>query len=161
MSSELRRTPQTPDPRSAIAPSPPITERPVATWELMEIGKPFPALAWRPTQAENLQWCEDVRDNLPIYRTGSAPLLHPGFVLRQANMILRNRFSLPAWIHTGSRIVFHEALRVGGDYEVRAIPEEKWNRKGHEFVRLYVSISNASRIVAEAIHNAIFRPKGL
>ena len=90
---------------------------------------------------------------------GDASLLHPGFVLRQANMVLRNRFTLPAWIHTGSRIVFHHALLAGQSYEVRAIPEEKWNRKGHEFARLYVAILGTAEVMAEVIHTAIFRPR--
>ena len=147
-----------PDARAQIAPGAPIAQKPVVTWDLMEIGKPFPVLHWNPTQADNLQWCEDVRDDLGIYRTGNTPLLHPGFILRQVNMALRNRFSLPAWIHTGSRITFFDALRVGTAYEVRAIPEEKWNRKGHEFVRLYVAILGAGRVMAEVSHSAIFRP---
>jgi hypothetical protein len=150
---------KSPDSRSAIQPAPPIKERPLVSWDLMEVGKPFPALAWRPTQSDNLQWCADVHDGLPLYRGGDASLLHPGFVLRQANMVLRNRFTLPAWIHTGSRIAFHHALRAGQPYEVRAIPEEKWNRKGHEFVRLYVAILGASQVMAEVIHTAIFRPR--
>lgn len=148
-----------PDSLSTIQPAPPIEERPLVTWDLMEVGKPFPALTWRPTQADNLQWCADVRDDLSTYRGGDTSLLHPGFVLRQANMVLRNRFTLPAWIHTGSRIVFHHALRAGQSYEVRAIPEEKWNRKGHEFVRLYVAILGTSQVAAEVIHTAIFRPR--
>jgi hypothetical protein len=152
-------TAASPDSRSAIRPAAPIEERPLVTWDLMKVGKPFPALTWRPAQADNLQWCADVRDDLPIYRGGDASLLHPGFVLRQANMVLRNRFTLPAWIHTGSRIVFHHALRAGLSYEVRAIPEEKWNRKGHEFVRLYVAILDTSRVMAEVIHTAIFGPR--
>jgi hypothetical protein len=125
----------------------------------MEIGRPFPALAWHPTQEDNLQWCEDVRDDLPIYRQGHAPLLHPGLILRQANMVLRNRFTLPAWIHTASQIVFRHALRAGHPYAVRAIPEEKWNRKGHELVRLYVAIISSNHVMAEVLHTAIFRPR--
>jgi acyl dehydratase len=159
MTSELRQSTIAPDARSAIAPAPPSTERPIVTWDLMEVGKPFPAMHWAPTQADNLQWCTDVRDDLAIYREGSAPFLHPGFVLRQANHVLRNRFTLPAWIHTGSRITFHESLRVGPAYEVRAIPEEKWERKGHEMVRLYVAIRDGDKTMAEVIHSAIFRPR--
>ncbi len=73
--------------------------------------------------------------------------------------MLRTRFILPAWIHAASRITFFEALRVGPAYEVRAIPEEKWNRKGHEFVRLYVAVRCGQRTVAEVSHTAIFRPR--
>jgi hypothetical protein len=128
----------------------------------MEIGKPFPALAWTPTREDNLEWCRDSRDELPLYHDGAAPLLHPGFILRQANYVLRKRFVIPAWIHAASRITFHEALRAGPNYEVRAIPEEKWNHKGHEFVRLYVAVRRADRggrTVAEILHTAIFRPR--
>lgn len=159
MRSRMPQSPSAVDPRSGIAPAPPDGERPLVTWELMEIGKPFPALRWAPTQADNLQWCEEVRDDLPLYRAGESPPVHPGLVLRQANFVLRNRFTLPAWIHTASRIVFHEVVRVGGSYEVRAVPEEKWQRKGHELVRLYVAIRAGAATLVEIAHTAIFRPR--
>jgi len=147
------------DPRAGLAPAPPLAERPEVTWDLMAIGEPFPALAWRPTTDDNAAWCEDIHDDLPLYRDGETPLLHPGFVLRQANFALRNRFLLPAWIHVASRVVFHTALRTGTPYEVRAVPEEKWLRKGHEFVRLYVAIRAGDQVAAEIVHTAIFRPR--
>jgi hypothetical protein len=158
MSAQLHYAPPAADTRATVAPAA-AREKQLVTWDLMEVGTPFPALLWNPTQADNLEWCADVRDELPIYRDGSAPLLHPGFVLRQANLVLRNRFTLPVWIHTASRIVFHAAARAGEAFEVRAIPEEKWLRKGHEFVRLYVCILRDGRVVAEILHTAIFRPR--
>lgn len=158
-----------PDARGEIAPAPAPSERPLVSWDLMEIGKPFPAPMWSPTLAEHLQWCDDARDTLAIYREGATPPLHPGFVLRQANHVLRNRFQLPAWIHTASHIRFLDVARVGGHYEVRAIPEEKWHHKGqvgsHEFARLFVAIRTAARdgqpgrTVAEVAHSMIFRPR--
>lgn len=158
MSAQLRNSPQTADARASLEPAPP-RGKDLVTWDLMEVGQPFPALAWRPTQADNLEWCADARDELAVYRKGVSPVLHPGFILRQANLVLRNRFTLPAWIHTGSRIVFHAAARSGETFEVRAIPEEKWRRKGHEFVRLYVCILRAEEVVAEIVHTLIFRPR--
>jgi hypothetical protein len=157
MLAALHDLPSAADARALLEPAAP-REKQLVTWELMEVGTPFPALAWKPTQADNLEWCAEVRDELPIYREDAAPVLHPGFVLRQANLVLRNRFMLPAWIHTGSRIAFHAAARAGETFEVRAIPEEKWLRKGHEFVRLYVCILRDGRVVAEILHTAIFRP---
>ena len=150
------------DARGDIPAAPPLDERPTVTWELMEIGKPFPALAWTPTRDENIEWCDDSRDGLALYREGATPLLHPGFILRQANYVLRKRFIIPAWIHAASRITFFAALRVGASYEVRAIPEEKWKHKGHEFVRLYVAVrctDHGGHTVAEILHTAIFRPR--
>ncbi len=159
MNATLPATVSQPDARCGIAPAAAPLERPTVTWDLMEIGKPFPALTWSPTREENSQWCAEVCDDLPLYREGATPLLHPGFILRQANLVLRQRFILPAWIHTASRITFFEAARAGADYEVRAIPEEKWHHKGHEFMRLYVAVRCAQRTVAEVLHTAIFRPR--
>ncbi len=159
MSATLPEAAAQPDPRGDIAPAPPLRERSVVTWDLMEVGTPFPALAWTPTLEENRLWCSDARDALPLYGVGTAPLLHPGLIQRQANLVLRTRFILPAWIHAASRMSFYAALRVGPDYEVRAIPEEKWNHKGHEFVRLYVAIRCEQRTVVEIVHTAIFRPR--
>lgn len=161
MSAQLRDAPPVRDKRALLEPAAATGERPEVTWDLMEVGKPFPALAWKPTRADNLEWCADSRDELAIYRKGAAPLLHPGFVLRQANLVLRNRFTLPAWIHTGSRIAFHAAARASEAFEVRAIPEEKWQRKGHEFVRLYVCMLRDGSVVTEILHTAIFRPRKL
>lgn len=159
MHASLRNAVVQPDARGDIAPAPPIAERPEVTWDLMDIGTPFPALHWSPTRDENIQWCDDCRDALPLYGDGTTPLLHPGLILRQANFILRKRFIIPAWIHTASRITFFEALRAGADYDVLAIPEEKWNHKGHEFVRLYVAVRCTQHTVAEIRHTAIFRPR--
>jgi hypothetical protein len=159
MSTQLSESPMMPDPRALSTAASAIGERPIATWDLMEIGKAFPALHWRPSRDDNLRWCDEVRDDLALYRHSAEPFLHPGFILRQANMVLRNRFTLPAWIHTGSRLILHRPSRAGYAYEVRAIPEEKWIRKGHEFVRLYVSIVQSGAPVAEVIHTAIFNPR--
>lgn len=147
------------DPRTDLPPSLQGGERPVVTWDLMEVGRPFPALRWAPTLEDNRVWCDDNRDDLPLYVAGPAAPIHPGFVLRQANFVLRNRFTLPAWIHTGSRIVFHDVVRLGNEYEVRAVPEEKWERKGHQMVRLYVAVRSGGKTYAEVLHTAIFRPR--
>jgi acyl dehydratase len=155
----MLHAPAVPDARAAIPPAQPLSSRPGADWNLMIVGEPFPALLWHPTTRENVAWCEDLSDDLPLYREGEGPLLHPGLVLRQANNVLKNRFVLPAWIHTASRIAFHDALRAGRRYEVRAIPEEKWVRKGNEFVRLYVAILAGDGVAAEISHTAIFRPR--
>ena len=158
MMSQMRETAPVIDARSALVPAQP-REKQFVSWDLMEVGVPFSALGWNPTAAENLQWCNDVRDELPLYRDGATPLLHPGLILRQANLVLRNRFTLPAWIHTGSRIKFNSAAHAGDALEVRAIPEEKWRKSGHEFVRLYVCIRRGDQVLTEILHTAIFQPR--
>lgn len=159
MSSDLPAAAPMIDPRSELPPSSHDGERPIVTWDLMQIGRPFPALHWTPTAEDNRIWCDDNRDDLALFQSGPDAPIHPGFVLRQANFALRNRFTLPAWIHTGSRIQFHDVLRLGNAYEVRAVPEEKWERKGHQMVRLYVAIRSGAKTYAEVLHTAIFKPR--
>ncbi len=158
MTAGLRETPPVIDARSTLPPAPP-REKQLVTWELMEAGVPFPVLEWNSTRDENLEWCDGARDELSIYREGATPLLHPGLLLRQANLALRNRFTLPAWIHTASRIQFNSAAHAGDSLEVRAVPEEKWRHKGHEFVRLYVCVRRGEQVLAEIMHTAIFQPR--
>ena len=64
---------------------------------------------------------------------------------------------MPAWIHTGSEMRFRKLLRVGAEIEVRAVPLEKWERKGHQFIKLYVAYVVRDEIAAEIFHTAIFR----
>jgi hypothetical protein len=64
---------------------------------------------------------------------------------------------MPAWIHTGSELRLRKLLRVGDEIEVRAVPLEKWERKGHQFIKLYVAYAVGGEIAAEIFHTAIFR----
>ena len=66
------------------------------------------------------------------------------------------QFILPAWIHTGSRLVTRKPLQVGQEIEVRAIPTEKWRRKGHEFIKRYVAMMTQGEVAIEVEHTAIF-----
>ena len=67
-----------------------------------------------------------------------------------------HRFRLPAWLHVGSKIVFREPVWVGEEIEVRAVPVEKWRRKGHEFIEVYVAYVVGDRVKTEVRHTAIF-----
>ena len=64
---------------------------------------------------------------------------------------------MPAWIHVGSEIRFRALVRVGDTLAVNAVPLEKWERKGHQFVRLYLTYSRLDQITTELYHTAIFR----
>lgn len=72
-----------------------------------------------------------------------------------------SRSATPPAAPSGERplVAFHRPLRVGPAYEVRAIPEQKWERKGHQFVRLYVAIRSGEATLAEIVHTAIFNPR--
>ncbi len=146
-----------PDPRSFWLGCPPITERPVIDWDQIRLQEPFPAMAWKAPVQENLTWCRESNDGLKLYQDTEKAYLHPGLILRQANLILRQRYIIPAWIHTQSQITFFSALRVAQDYEVRAFAEDKWERKGHQFLRLHVAILKGTQVCAEIKHTALFK----
>jgi hypothetical protein len=52
---------------------------------------------------------------------------------------------------------FRRILRIGDDIEIRTLPVEKWERKGHQFVRLYIAYVVDGAPATESFHTAIFR----
>ncbi|MEM7015789.1 MAG: hypothetical protein AAF512_00460 [Pseudomonadota bacterium] len=139
------------EPRSI---NPPRTE---ITWDRIIIDEPVTAYSWQPTAKDNQKFLDRLRDRLPIYRKGDSPLIHPFYMLSTCNQALVRMFILPAWIHTGSRIIFRQPLRIGQTIDVRTIPIEKWERKGHQFVKLYIAMRADDEIAVEVEHTAIFR----
>ena len=111
-------------------------------------------IVWKPDDAHNREYAARVDDETELFRKG---VLHPHAILSQANQVLVRRFVMPAWIHTGSEMRFRRLLRVGDEIEVRAVPLEKWERKGHQFIKLYVAYVVGGEIATEIWHTAIFR----
>ena len=64
---------------------------------------------------------------------------------------------MPAWIHAGSDVRHRALVKVGDTVEVRAALTEKWRRKGHEFLRLYVAYGRGRKLTTEIFHTAIFK----
>lgn len=144
------------DPRADLTPAP--DDKPVLpiTWERVQVDAPLRALHWAPTREALADWCAAAGDALALYREGEAPRLQPGMVLQAANAVFSQHYVLEPWIHTGSRIVQRGPLRLGDPIEVRAVPTARWERKGHQFVTLYVVFRNGGRPVVEVTHSAIF-----
>ena len=111
-------------------------------------------ISWQPDETLNREYAARVDDETELFRKG---VLHPHAILSQANQVLVRRYVMPAWIHTGSEIRFRRLLRVGDAIEVRAVPLEKWERKGHQFIKLYVAYVVRGEIATEIFHTAIFR----
>jgi acyl dehydratase len=123
------------------------------TWDTVRLNEPFEPYAWQPDAAHNAEYAERVEDDTLLFARG---VLHPHAILSQANQALVRHFIMPAWIHTGSDIRFRTLLRVGDTIEVRAVPLEKWERRGHQFLKLYVAYAVAGEITTEIQHTAIF-----
>jgi acyl dehydratase len=123
-------------------------------WDTVHVDEPFALYQWKPDDAFNREYAARVDDDTELFRQG---VLHPHAILSQANQVLVRRFVMPAWIHTGSEIRFRRLLRVGDAIEVRAVPLEKWERKGHQYIKLYVAYVVNGEIATEIWHTAIFR----
>lgn len=146
-----------PDDRAGLTPAPADTPvRPIA-WELVQVDAPLRALDWAPTREAHDAWCRNAGDGLALYREGDAPRIQPGLVLQGANDVFSHHFRLEPWIHTASRIVHRGPLHLGDPIEIRAVPLDKWERKGHQFVQLYVVLLNGGVPAVEVWHTAIFK----
>ena len=122
-------------------------------WAVVKEGEPYPAWDWEITAAENQRFCEQIADDLELY----AAHVHPHAILSIANQALTREFVMPAWIHTASEVRHRQALQVGDRVVARAVPLEKWRRKGHEFVRLYIDLHRDGTLTTEIFHTAIFK----
>jgi acyl dehydratase len=142
------------DPRSRIPGAAIKPTRVEIAWNVIDVDVPFAAQAWTPTTEENTRYTNELSDDLPLYRTG---VVHPHLIQHWCNQMLVRRFILPAWIHVGTEMTFRRVLKVGDAIDVRAIPIEKWERKGHEFIKLYLAFLVDGAPAVEAYHTAIYK----
>ena len=141
---------------AGMAPAAPSAERTPISWDAVVINQPLREYAWTPTEKDQETWCHAVSDLLPIYRSNDSPV-HPGLILQAANHVLSRHYILKPWIHMESRIVTRSALRVGKAVSVRAAPVEKWEKNGHQFLKLYVCMLSGGKVAVEVQHSAIFQ----
>jgi len=153
----LESTQPEPAPQAYVRGSGPPASRTEITWEAVRLNEPFATYSWQPDMIHNLEYAARVEDDAPLFGDG---VLHPHAILSQANQALVRRFIMPAWIHTGSEIRFRKLLRVDDAIEVRAVPIDKWERRGHQFLKLYVAYALTDEIATEVFHTAIFRVAG-
>ncbi len=145
-----------PDAQSEMAPAPPGGERIPIAWDAVVPGQPLRAFDWMPTPQQQEQWCQAVSDPLPIYKSADSPV-HPGLILQAANNVLSHHYALKPWIHTESRVLTRGVLRLGEAVEVRAVTQERWEKKGHRLLRIYVAMICEGNVTVEVYHSAIFQ----
>jgi hypothetical protein len=122
------------------------------------IGQPLPLLTLTVTQQDNEEYCRTHADDLALYR-GARGFVHPGILLRQCNRIFSEHFILGPWIHVASNITTYRPCQIGETLEIRGVPVQKFEKKGHEFAVLDVLILAASEVVQRVKHTCIFRPR--
>ena len=127
--------------------------RPEITWETVTPLEPFNRWQYTVSAEENARYASEIADTLPVYQEYA----HPHHMLSLANQVLMREYEMPAWIHVGSETLRHAAVRVGDVLDIQAVPTEKWERKGHQFIRLWIGYWRADVLVTEMQHTAIFK----
>jgi hypothetical protein len=138
----------------------PPTERPPADETSLAVGTWLGIRPFHATADTASQYLRDVREVDPIYaREG---LVHPGQLLRLANLVLRENVVLQPWIHTGSKVTNFAAARVGDALTARARVAANYERKGHRLVDIdMILIANDRTVLAHVLHTAVYRLRQL
>ncbi len=123
------------------------------SWEGVIENQTFEPWHWQITEDGNAQYAAEVADHLPVFRHCA----HPHWLLSTANRALTREYRMPVWIHVGSDVRHRALLKVGDTVEVSAVLMEKWRKKGHEFLRLYVAYRRGGQLATEIFHTAIFK----
>lgn len=126
------------------------------SWDSIHLFVAAPDYIWTPSEEDNRQRVVAQRDKAKIYR-GEFAAIHPYYLLDVCNKALKKMFILPAWIHVSSTVSIGLPIHIGQEITVRTVPIEKWERKGHQFIRLSIAMIVEKKIAAEIIHTAIFR----
>ncbi|HLL28787.1 MAG TPA: hypothetical protein VKT73_14200 [Xanthobacteraceae bacterium] len=130
---------------------PAADERSLAEGTLLGI-RPFPVT---PEYAK--QYLADVRETDPLYAREN--LAHPGIILRLCNQALVQNVVLGPWIHVGSRVRNFSVANVGDTLSILAKVVANYERNGHRFADLEVSVNAEDRLIANIVHIAIYRPR--
>jgi hypothetical protein len=100
------------------------------------------------------EYCEKtIRDHHPIYQQ----LVHPGWLLSQANLILTSNYDLPPWIHVSSAVQNYHSQEQECTVETRGRVLEKFELRGNDFIVLDVAVFAGRKCLATIRHTVIFR----
>ncbi len=120
----------------------------------LKAGERLTAITSEFSRKTHWEYCEKtVRDHHPLYHD----ILHPGWLLSQANAILTANYDLPPWIHVSSAVQNYHAQEQECTVETRGCVLEKFELRGNHFVVLDVAVFAESRCLATIRHTAIFR----
>jgi acyl dehydratase len=128
-------------------------DRPLIDWHNVLPMQPFTPWHWTITEDLNQTFAAQADDDNRLFHEYA----HPHGILAIANQSLMREYVMPAWMHVSSEIRFHRLLCVNETVAVEAVPIDKWSRRGHEFVRLYLRFTRDGEVTTEIFHTAIFK----
>jgi acyl dehydratase len=142
---------------NTIPPAGPATDRVPASEESLAPGRPLGIAPFTIDRAMLLDYLAEVRETEPMYRTEG--LVHPGQILRLANMALVQNVVLGPWIHVGSKVTNFAAVYIGQCLTLRSKITSNVTSKGHSIVEFDAVVVADERGVAQITHTAIWRPR--
>jgi len=141
--------------RAAIAPPYelplPKSRRPATPEELRREPR-LGTLHERFTFAQSEAFTAGLGDDLVLYRT----LVHPAWLLRQANLVVDRNLAVGPWIHVASEIQPCGVVRLDEAFSVHAAVVALAERKGHDYADIEV-VYVTDRPVLRVLHKAIYR----
>jgi hypothetical protein len=144
-----------PDARAARVPPAHDGTRILADWASFTAGLPLPAWHWQPDSADNISWCESIGETLSAFREGVPLPLHPGLIPTATTEMLHANLRIGGWVHSGSTFLIHRLPRIGENLELRATLEEKFERKGRRFGKIYVAVIADGAVAVEEQRTAL------
>ena len=136
----------------------PVTQR--RTWDTVVTGKAYRSLRLTLSPSDNQFWMDALDDDVPIYRQGERPPLHPAHVLRLIQLGYSNQFIGESAVHSSSRAVVRRMLRIGDPVHVLTVPLSKWEKKQNHWLTIYCAIRSGKEVCAEVFHTQIIRLRG-
>jgi hypothetical protein len=131
------------------------TARPKLTADLIPAGMVLGTLRDPLTEAECLEYLEQVADPHAIYRENG--IVHPGQLLHLANEVMMNNFTLGPWFHAKSDIVNHCAIKMGTPIEVLSKVVETSERNGNKLATIdYVWALPDGAVAMSARHSIVY-----
>ena len=119
------------------------------------IGRtPLPAPDQRPDPSPATLVAGTLLGSLSVAMDGPTPEA----ILQLSNDILERNFRLGPWIHTASELRNWSAMQAGEQVSVRGRVQDRFDKKGHEFVVGDVMIvGGKDRLIQTVRHTAIYR----
>lgn len=108
-------------------------------------------------------YLEQMQDTNVVYRDN---VVHPAWILRQANLVVDRSVAVNPWIHVSSEVQNLRRAYAGEVLETRARVKDLFEKNGHEYVDLIIAITTREQGEApeSAIpilcgeHRAIYKP---
>jgi acyl dehydratase len=141
----------------AIPPVEPPNDRPLASEQSLAPGCALGIAPFAIDRAMLLDYLTEIRESEPLYRVEG--LVHPGQILRVANMALVQNVMLGPWIHVGSKVDHLAAVHIGQCLTLRSKITSNVVSKGHAIVEFDAVVVADDRDVAQLTHTAIWRPR--